>query len=154
MEVNERRMRYKVDETVSKPNNTVVDSRVLALHAESASLVGIEEPRDQLIKLMDEGSVPASHQLKVLSIVGFGGLGKTTLANTIYRKQEGLFLCRAFISVSQKPNIRKVLRTILSQVGFEPPMNTNMEMWEESELIRTLQNFFLDKRYASNENKC
>ncbi|CAD6266704.1 unnamed protein product [Miscanthus lutarioriparius] len=147
MEVNERRMRYKVDETVSKPNNTVVDSRVLALHAESASLVGIEEPRDQLIKLMDEESVPASHQLKVLSIVGFGGLGKTTLANEIYRKQEGLFLCQAFVSVSQKPNIRKVLRTILSQVGFKPPMNTNMEMWEESELIRTLQNFLLDKRY-------
>jgi ABC-type glutathione transport system ATPase component len=154
MEVNERRLRYKVDETVSKPNNTVVDSRVLALHAQSASLVGIEEPRDQLIKLMDEESVPASHQLKVLSIVGFGGLGKTTLANEIYRKQEGLFLCQAFVSVSQKPNIRKVLRTILSQVGFKPPMNTNMEMWEESELIRTLQNFLLDKRYASNENKC
>ncbi|CAD6266663.1 unnamed protein product [Miscanthus lutarioriparius] len=147
MEVNERRMRYKVDETVSKPNNTVVDSRVLALHAESASLVGIEEPRDQLIKLMEEESVPASHKLKVLSIVGFGGLGKTTLANEIYRKQEGLFLCQAFVSVSQKPNIRKVLRTILSQVGFKPPMNTNMEMWEESELIRTLQNFLLDKRY-------
>ncbi|CAD6266660.1 unnamed protein product [Miscanthus lutarioriparius] len=147
MEVNERRMRYKVDEIVSKPNNTVVDSRVLALHAESASLVGIEEPRDQLIKLMDEESVPALHQLKVLSIVGFGGLGKTTLANEIYRKQEGLFLCQAFVSVSQKPNIRKVLRTILSQVGFKPPMNTNMEMWEESELIRTLQNFLLYKRY-------
>ncbi|CAD6269396.1 unnamed protein product [Miscanthus lutarioriparius] len=146
MEVNERRKRYKVEEAVSKPNNTVVDSRVLALHAESTSLVGIKEPRDQLIKLMDQDNVP-SPQLKVLSIVGFGGLGKTTLANTIYRKQEGLFLCRAFISVSQKPNIRKVLRTILSQVGFEPPMNTNMEMWEESELIRTLQNFLLDKRY-------
>jgi ABC-type glutathione transport system ATPase component len=85
---------------------------------------------------MDEEDVPP-HQLKVLSIVGFGGLGKTTLANEILRKQEGLFLCRAFVSVSQKPNIRKVLRTILSQVGFKPPMN-NMEMWEESELIRKI----------------
>jgi shikimate kinase len=152
VEVNERRRRYKTDVIVPKPNNTSIDLRLLALHAQTSDLVGIREPRDQLIKLMDEEDDVPPHQLKVLSIVGFGGLGKTTLANEILRKQEGLFLCRAFVSVSQKPNIRKVLRTILSQVGFKPPMN-NMEMWEESELIRTLQNFLSDKRYANKENK-
>jgi adenylylsulfate kinase-like enzyme len=68
------------------------------------------------------------HQLMVLSIVGFGGLGKTTLANEIYRKLEGKFQCRAFVSASQKPNVRKILRTILSQVGFKPPEHTNIEI--------------------------
>ncbi|WVZ57146.1 hypothetical protein U9M48_007570 [Paspalum notatum var. saurae] len=145
-EVSERRTRYKIEDTANKPNNTTVDLRILALHAETASLVGVKGPRDQLIKLIVEEDVPV-HQLKVLSILGFGGLGKTTLANEIYRKIEGQFQCQAFVSVSQIPNIRKILRTILSKVGFSPPENTNMELWEESELISTLQKFLLDKRY-------
>ncbi|KAL6599925.1 hypothetical protein ACP70R_045576 [Stipagrostis hirtigluma subsp. patula] len=146
MEVSQRRLRYKVDDAISKPNKTTVDLRLLALHAESAGLMGIDEPRDKLMRLMDEEVVPA-HQLKVLSIVGFGGLGKTTLANEIYRKLEGQYDCRAFVPVSQRPNIRKILRTILSQVSFVSSMNTNMETWDDQELIIALQKFLLDKRY-------
>ncbi|CAN6339208.1 unnamed protein product [Urochloa humidicola] len=147
-EVSERRTRYKmIDDVGSKPNNTPIDLRLLALHAETSSLVGVKGPRDQLIQMMNEEDDVHAHQLKVLSIVGFGGLGKTTLANEIYRKLEDKFQCRAFVSVSQKPIIWKILRTILSQVGFVPPKDTNMEMWEESELITALQKFLLDKRY-------
>jgi hypothetical protein len=148
MEVSERRTRYKIDDVAPKSNTTAIDLRLLALHAETASLVGMDGPRDKLIQLMSEEGVPA-YQLKVLSIVGFGGLGKTTLANEIYRKLEGKFQCRAFVSVSQKPNMRKILRTILSQAGFAAPSDSNMEMWEESELINALQKFLLDRRYAS-----
>ncbi|XP_062201833.1 disease resistance protein RGA5-like [Phragmites australis] len=145
-EVSQRRKRYKIDDAVSKPNSTTIDPRLLALHAETAALVGIDGPRDQLIELMSEEAVHA-HQLKVLSIVGFGGLGKTTLANDIYCKLGGQFQCRAFVSVSQKPNIRKILRTILSKAGFEAPKNTNIETWDENELISALKSFLLDKRY-------
>lgn len=59
MEVSERRTRYKVDDAVSKPNNnTTVDLGLLGLYAETAGLVGIEGPRDELIQLMDEEVVP------------------------------------------------------------------------------------------------
>jgi hypothetical protein len=145
-EVSERRTRYKMDDVAPKSDDTSIDLRLLVLHTETTSLVGVTGPRDQLIQLMDADGV---HQLKVLSIVGFGGLGKTTLANEIYRKLEEKFQCQAFVSVSQKPNIRKILRTILSQVGFVPPRDTNMEIWEESELISALRKFLLGHRYAS-----
>jgi DNA-binding transcriptional regulator WhiA len=65
----------------------------------------MDDPRDELIQLMSEDGVLAD-QLKVLSIVGFGGLGKTKLANEIYCKLKGKFQCRVFVSVSQKPNMR------------------------------------------------
>ena len=79
--------------------------------------------------------------------MGFGGLGKTTLANAIYRKLEGQFQCQAFVSVSQKPNIRKILRNMLSQAGYMVLDQTNMESWDEDQLIRTLRRFLADKRY-------
>ncbi|RLN29200.1 hypothetical protein C2845_PM05G14210 [Panicum miliaceum] len=105
----ERRIRYqKTDDIGSRPTNTTIDLRLSAMYAEASSLVGMDGPRDELIQLMD-----GEDGLSVISIVGFRGLGKTTLANEIYRKLEGKFQCRAFVSVSQKPNIRKILRTML-----------------------------------------
>ncbi|XP_015694945.1 disease resistance protein RGA5-like [Oryza brachyantha] len=146
-EVSERRARYKVDDDAAvKPKNTAIDLRLLALHAETASLVGVTGPRDRLIKLMEGEDVPA-HQLKVLSIVGFGGLGKTTLANEIYRKIGEQFQCRAFVSVSRNPSTGKILRTILSEVGFRAPTDSNIEMWEETKLISELHKFLVDQRY-------
>jgi hypothetical protein len=49
--------------------------------------------------------------------------------------------------MSRKPNIRKIFRNILSQVGFVAPEHTNMEMWEQDEAISTLQNILTGKRY-------
>ncbi|XP_066359276.1 disease resistance protein RGA5-like isoform X2 [Miscanthus floridulus] len=125
-----------------RTTNTTIDLRLLAMYAEASGLVGMDGPTDELIQLMG-----GEDEVKVLSIVGFGGLGKTTLANEIYCKLQGEFQCRAFVSVSQKPNIRKLLRTMLSQVGFVAPMDTNMEIWEETEFISALRKFLLKQRY-------
>jgi ABC-type glutathione transport system ATPase component len=145
MEVSERRTRYTMDDAIPKPNNTAIDLRLLAMYAQSAGLVGIDGPRDELIQLMDREDVPA-YQLKVVSIVGFGGLGKTTLANQVYHKLEGEFQCTTFVSVSQKPNISKILRTILYHVGFN---NASIQTWEDYELTSALQKFLSDKRYTN-----
>ncbi|OQU80915.1 hypothetical protein SORBI_3007G208900 [Sorghum bicolor] len=143
-EVSERRKRYRIDDSISKQQETAIDPRMLALYTETARLVGIDGPRDELIQLMMGED---DDQLKVISIVGFGGLGKTTLASEIFHKLEGQYQCQSFVPVSQKPNLWNVLRKVLFQVGYAAPENTNMEIWDVDELISTLHKFLTGKRF-------
>ena len=48
------------------------------------------------------------------------GLGKTTLANEVYRAVGGKFNCTAFVSVSQKPEMVGLFNSLLSQLGLRP----------------------------------
>ena len=112
-ETSERRESYKVD--VPTSCNVAVDQRVVALYEDAAKLVGMDGPTNEVVSwLKDE-----EKQLKVVSIVGFGGLGKTTLAKEVYHKLKGEFHCGAFVPVSQKPNIPKLLHSLSTQLGCQ-----------------------------------
>nr|XP_051220557.1 disease resistance protein RGA5-like [Lolium perenne] len=116
-ETSERRERYKLD--VPRPGNVAVDQRVVALYENAAKLVGIEGPTNELVGWLNG----EEKQLKVVSIVGFGGLGKTTLANRVYHKLDREFQCGAFVPVSQKPNMSKLLHSLLTQLGCGQPFH-------------------------------
>lgn len=60
------------------------------------------------------------NRLKVVSIFGFAGVGKTTVARTLYRKFGGKFDCRAFLRMSRQPDIRRLLTSMLSQIKAPP----------------------------------
>lgn len=137
-EVNKRRMRYRLDDYTSKPSYVPVDPRVVAIYAEAAGLVGIDVPTDELTALL----MGEEQELKVASIVGFGGLGKTTLANQVYRKLEGQFDCRAFVSVSQKPDILKLLNKVLLKIG-----GCVSHASELDDLLKNITEQLHDKRY-------
>lgn len=139
-EVNERRMRYKLDEYTSKSSCEPIDPRVVTIYANTADLVGIDIPRDEVVKLLmgdDE------QQLKVASIVGFGGLGKTTLANEVYRKLDGHFHCRAFVSVSQRPDITRLMSKVLSELTGQ----YNLHIGDLDNLLKVIREYLQDKRY-------
>ncbi|CAL5009172.1 unnamed protein product [Urochloa decumbens] len=132
MEASERRKRYMLDQSISVTATVAVDPRLSAIYKESASLVGIDAQKIELINwAMDK-----EQQLKVMAIVGFGGLGKTTLANEVYREVGGKFDCKAFVSVSQKPEMIGLFNSLLSQLGLatyshacqlQDPINTLRE---------------------------
>jgi len=105
--------------------------------------VGIDGPREEIIKrLMEEGD-RHSGRLQVLSIVGFGGLGKTTLANQVHSKIKNEFECSAFVTVSRTPHMPKIFKDILSRVGYR---GTEMEN-DVQKLIEILRATLKNKRY-------
>uniref|UniRef100_A0A8R7JVE3 Disease resistance protein RPM1 n=1 Tax=Triticum urartu TaxID=4572 RepID=A0A8R7JVE3_TRIUA len=145
-EVKELKTSYKLDDVAGRTSgNSAVDPRLAALFAEEAHLVGVDGPRDDLAKWVMEDE--NKHGRKVLSIVGFGGLGKTTLANEICRKIQGHFDCHAFVLVSQKPDTIKIIKDMISQVSYSDEFKKDMEIWDEKKSISKLRELLQEKMY-------
>ncbi|KAJ1256064.1 hypothetical protein BS78_K090400 [Paspalum vaginatum] len=140
VEASHRRKRYKTEVDLVT-TNVSIDPRLSALYVDSSEIVGIDTPRDNLINMLNDGE----QSLKVISIHGPGGLGKTTLANEAYKKISWQFDCKAFVSVSQKPDVKKILRVIISQVKNQDYAKT--ETGDENWLIDVLRGFLKNKRY-------
>lgn len=81
----------------------------------------------------------------MVSIVGSGGMGKTTLASQVYQKLKGEFKIHAFVSVSRNPNMTNILRTILIEVSGEIFADT--EAGSTQHLISMIAYSLENKRY-------
>jgi len=144
IEQSERANRYDIHKCLgASPPPVPLDPRASALFQETTDLVGIDGPRKEIIELLK----CEEKQHKVVSIYGTAGQGKTTLAMEVYRKITEAFDCRAFVSVSQTPNIKKLLSDILSQIS-KNQFDGQKEKWEMEQLIRNMRDYLIDKRYT------
>ncbi|CAL5003765.1 unnamed protein product [Urochloa decumbens] len=145
IEASERHKRYNSVEIPSKSSTyCAVDPRLSALYVEIDQLVGIDGPKRHIIEWLTMDKKASSSEPKVLSIVGCGGLGKTTLANQVYQSMKSQFSCAAFVSVSQNPNVKKILQDIATQIGI---LNAISD-YDEKQLIDILREHLHDKSQA------
>nr|TKW15165.1 hypothetical protein SEVIR_5G218800v2 [Setaria viridis] len=150
LEAEQRRKRYQLSEPTM---HHAVDTRVVALYREALSLVGVDGPREAIISwLMGGDNVSSPPQdRRVVSIVGFGGIGKTTLAKQIFDKIKGQFDCAAFVSVSREPRINYIFKQILLQ--FQAPDRLIVELGlldqqgDHQPFIDLLRRYLQGKRY-------
>ncbi|KAM3354607.1 hypothetical protein ACQJBY_025363 [Aegilops geniculata] len=145
IETSERHKRLLMPAQVtSGVSTTTIDPRMPALYADATDLVGIDATRDELIELVTDQE---EKELKVVSIVGYGGLGKTTLAIQVYRHLQGQFDFQAKVLMSRIFDMKRILRAILFQTNETDYRYQNTESWGEDLLIEKLRKFLMDKRY-------
>uniref|UniRef100_A0A453Q6X2 AAA+ ATPase domain-containing protein n=4 Tax=Aegilops tauschii subsp. strangulata TaxID=200361 RepID=A0A453Q6X2_AEGTS len=150
IEVGKRNARYKSREAFSKTMNATVDPRVLAMFEHASKLVGIDEPKFEIIELLTLGEdvrAPVQQQQpNIVSIVGSGGMGKTSLAKQVYQDLKGQYECHAFISVSRNPDMINIFRTILTELVAKK-YDGDTEVGSIPQLISKITDFLADKRY-------
>lgn len=142
-DASERRSRYGLIEAAgSGPRavSTVVDDPLPpVIGVDKDSLVGMDRQTEMLMAHLADGQ----QQNKVLSIVGLGGTGKTTLAMQVYERLKLQFDCRAFVVASRSNDVKEILRAMLSQIE----MNVDTEGYDLRPLVDQLTRFLSAKRY-------
>ncbi|RWR87020.1 putative disease resistance RPP8-like protein 4 [Cinnamomum micranthum f. kanehirae] len=120
-EVYERRGRYNLQDvkeptSSSTPDGGHGDPGVAAPFIEEEDIVGTENIVKELLSVVEENK----EYRFVISIVGMGGLGKTTLAKKLYKniineKFKEDTKCHAWISVSESFQTKDLLKEMLKE---------------------------------------
>ncbi|XP_077236604.1 disease resistance protein RPM1-like [Tasmannia lanceolata] len=149
-DISNRKDKYALNRTEqgSSSSSTWHDLRVNALFVEEAELVGINKPRNELVEwLLDE-----DQKLKTISVVGMGGLGKTTLVKNVYdnERAKGNLECYAWITVSESITTEKLLKSMVKEFckSRKEPVPEGLDSMKDAQLIDELREYLQNKRYV------
>ncbi|KAF7046515.1 hypothetical protein CFC21_055540 [Triticum aestivum] len=114
-------------------------------YEETDDHIVIDGRMNEFIYSLAANNVDDQQQLKVMSVLGSGCLGKTTLVEVLYNRIGMQFDCRAFIRVSKKPDMKRHLRDLFLQLHPKEPLPTNSNELGISDT--NISKHLHDKRY-------
>ncbi|PON38691.1 NB-ARC domain, LRR domain containing protein [Parasponia andersonii] len=131
--------------STSDQSNTWYDPRKNFCFLKETEVVGIESTRDELIGKLEGGS----HRRTMISVVGMGGLGKTTLAHQVYVHTKESFDCHAWIEVSQSYKKVELLQKLMKK--FYEARNEHVpegiDGMDETTVMTKLREYLQGKKY-------
>ncbi|CAN1165932.1 Putative disease resistance protein RGA4, partial [Linum perenne] len=133
---------------VSSQNNRFGASRITA-HVLDTAVEGRELEKSQLLEFLIGGSSSSScsktPNIKIVSIVGLGGFGKTTLAQLVRKElKSGSFDKSIWVCVSNSFDEIKVAKTILESLSDKKDLPDDLpKILEDLEKEVEVKNFFL-----------
>ncbi|PON86711.1 NB-ARC domain containing protein [Trema orientale] len=142
LDIKTRGQSYNLVEHGSSSGTTVVERyhpRFVSPALEGC-VVGFDSAVNELIQRLTEGATG----LSVISIVGAGGIGKTTLAKKVYADESvrERFDSYAWIPVSQSYNMKQLLQIMTWQICNAEAYNVErINMLPMEELTSTLRQF-------------
>ncbi|KAL6603555.1 hypothetical protein ACP70R_043916 [Stipagrostis hirtigluma subsp. patula] len=86
----------------------------------------------------------------LITIFGMGGLGKTTIASSVYKNREirRSFDCHAWVTISQTYEVEELLREIIKQlIDQRASMSSGFMTMSRMRLVEVIQSYLRDKRY-------
>ncbi|XP_028215179.1 disease resistance protein RPM1-like [Glycine soja] len=125
-------------------NITFDNLRMAPLFLKEAEVVGFDSPRDTLERWLIEGR----EKLTVVSVVGMGGLGKTTLAKKVFDKVQTHFTRHVWITVSQSYTIEGLLLKFLEAKKRKDPSQSVYSTMDKASLISEVRNHLSRNRYV------
>ncbi|KAL3497928.1 hypothetical protein ACH5RR_040660 [Cinchona calisaya] len=155
IDICERHNRYRSDYGLSERGSYSADVedvvsrfRGNALLLEETELVGIAEPKRKLIsQLLDNSS-----NLKVVSVVGMGGIGKTTLVKRVYEDAnvKRQFQLHAWLTISQTFHMTVVLKDLIQQLHNEikESVPQEVESMDGDKLRAFVKDFLQEKKFS------
>ena len=111
---------------------------ILSMHSETHSfipdsdVIGRDKDKQEIIDLLmqpsDDGNV------SVIPIIGLGGMGKTTIAQSVYNDEmfKRNFFHRAWVCVSVDFDVQKLAKEILKSAGGVVSENMSMDQVQAS----------------------
>ncbi|XP_050266508.1 disease resistance protein RPM1-like isoform X2 [Quercus robur] len=139
--------RFRSETIDAHPYKPWDDHRRNALLIEEADLVGIENPKKQLVSWLIQDDTGR----EVVSVVGMGGLGKTTLVKKVYDDAQVKlqFKYRAWITISQSFKMEELLKHMLQQLYRvkRKPVPQELDSMTNDQLRTKINSFLQHKRY-------
>ncbi|KAK2432951.1 putative disease resistance protein RGA1 [Trifolium repens] len=97
------------------PEQCTLKQRETHSFVREQEVIGREEEKKELLELLFDTSINAKENVSVISIIGVGGLGKTTLAQLLYgdQKVQQYFELKKWVCVSEDFNVKGIASKII-----------------------------------------